>query len=126
MDLQKIKIKQIKQAAVVFAKAMMNDDVHLSFFPKEETRLKKLTYLYEYKLALEYNSCFTTSSNLEGLAIWEAPGEQHASLNLKEIISGIKLIWQCGICSLLRMVRYQKWALQTRVVHSLDSAPIVA
>jgi ribosomal protein S18 acetylase RimI-like enzyme len=114
MDIQKLEKSQIKQAALVFAKAMMNDDVHLSFFPNQETRLRKLTCLYEYKLELEYKSCYTTSRNIEGLAIWEAPGEQHTGLNLLEIISGIKLIWQCGIRALFRMIRYQNWASKTR------------
>lgn len=114
MELEKLNKYQIKKAARVYARAMMNDDLHVYFFPDPSNRLKKLTYLYEYKLELEYKFCFITSNNIEGLLICESPGEQHTGLSILEIITGIKLIWQCGIVSLLRMIRYQSWASKTR------------
>lgn len=114
MNLEKLGIAQIKKAATVFARAMINDDLHVFFFPDKASRFEKLKSLYEYKLNLQYRNCFATSVNLEGFAIWEAPGEQHSGLSLREILYGLKLIWCCGISSLIKMVKYQIWASRTR------------
>lgn len=114
MNLEKLSIIQIKTAATIFAKAMMNDDLHVFFFPNIESRFDKLKSLYEYKLNLQHRNCVTASVNLEGLAIWEAPGEQHSGLSIREIINGFKLIWKCGISPLVRMIKYQIWASRTR------------
>jgi len=114
MNLEKLSSTQNIKAAAIFARAMMNDDLHVFFFPNQGSRFKKLKSLYEYKLNLQYRNCFTTSVNLEGLAIWEAPGEQHSGLNYEEIINGFKLIWQCGIMPIVKMIKYQIWASRTR------------
>ena len=84
------------------------------FFPEESSRLEKLYYLYKYKLIQQYQNCIVTSEKLEGLAIWEAPGQQHSGLNIKEIFSGFTLIWQCGVLPLVRMINYQLMATKKR------------
>lgn len=114
MNLEKLSITQIKKAATIFARAMINDDLHVFFFPDKASRFEKLKSLYEYKLNLQYRNCFATSVNLEGFAIWEAPGEQHSGLSLGEILYGFKLIWCCGISPLIKMIKYQIWASRTR------------
>jgi len=114
MNLEKLSIIKIKKAATIFARAMMNDDLHVFFFPDKASRFEKLKSLYEYKLNIQYRNCFATSVNLEGFAIWEAPGEQHSGLSLRDVLFGFKLFWHCGISPLLKMVKYQIWASRTR------------
>ncbi len=114
MIIQKLEKNQIKDAAEIFAKAMMNDELHVFFFPDQASRFEKLVYLYEFKLELQYRKCIVTSRKLEGLAIWEKPGQQHSGLSLSEMFNGLKLIWQCGIVSLIKMIKYQTWASKTR------------
>ncbi len=114
MIIQRLKENQIKDAAEKFAKAMMNDDLHVFFFPDQASRFEKLVYLYVFKLELQYRNCIVTSEKLEGLAIWEEPGKQHSGLSLSEIFNGSKLIWQCGMASLIKMIKYHIWASKTR------------
>lgn len=105
---------EIKQAAKVFAMAMFNDDLHKYLLPDENTRLKKLESLYAFKLRIELNNSFKTSSNLEGVCIWEGADDPHNVITLKEIILGLPLIFTIGIPSLIRMIKYQIWSSKIR------------
>jgi hypothetical protein len=121
MGLDKLKKKDLIKAAQQYAKAMMQDDLHVYFFPEEKTRYRKLLSLYTYKIKNQIADCYITSENLEGLAIWEKPYEHHNNLSAREVLSGTRLIFECGISSLFRMLKYQIWS--TRVRNRLIEEP---
>lgn len=112
--MEKLQKSDIIQASKVFAQAMFHDDLHKYLLPEENTRLKKLECFYEFKLKLELNNSFKTSSNLEGVCIWEGPDDHHSAITLKEIILGLPLIFTIGIPSLIRMIKYQIWSSKIR------------
>ncbi len=114
MGLDKLKKKEVIKAAQQYAKAMMQDDLHTFFFPEEKTRYRKLLSLYTYKIKNQITDCYITSENLEGLAIWEKPYEHNNNLSAAEVLSGTRLIFECGIPSLLRMLKYQIWSTTAR------------
>ena len=104
---------KIDEAVVHFADAMMNDELHVHFFPNEKTRKRKLKYLFKYKLQTQIHDCIATSPLLEGLAIWEQPHDHRDTISLKDIL-GFQLLFTCGIKSFLKMVKYYVWAEDIR------------
>lgn len=108
--MEKLQKSDILQASKVFAMAMFYDDLHKYLLPNENTRLKNLERLYAFKLRIELNNSFKTSSNLEGVCIWEGPDDNHGAITLKEIILGLPLIFTLGIPNLIRMIKYQIWS----------------
>lgn len=114
MNIEKLKEKDIINAAQQYAKAMMKDDLHVYFFPNEKTRYRMLLSLYKFKLRNQIMDCYVTSDNLEGLAIWEKPYGHHSTLTVNEVLNGIRLIFECGVFSLIKMLKYQLWATKIR------------
>jgi ribosomal protein S18 acetylase RimI-like enzyme len=112
--MESLKKSEIKLAAKVFAQAMFNDDIHKYLLPDEKTRLKKLEHLYVFKLKSEINNAYKTSSDLEGVCIWESPDNHHSAITFYDIISGFPLIFTIGLANLRRMIKYQVWSTKIR------------
>lgn len=106
--------KDIGYSAKLIAKAMFNDDLHTYFFPDEKKRLYKLSHIYNYKLNSDINNVYTTSANIEGIAIWEKPNNHHSNITFNDIIKGFSLPFKVGISSLYRIIKYQIWAVKIR------------
>lgn len=71
-DLPKLKKNQIKEAAQMFSRAFHDDPLAIWFFPDEEMREEMLTHYFKVriKLGFLFGEVYSTSSNLEGLAVW--------------------------------------------------------
>ncbi len=113
--MERIKRKDLSTAANKFALSMGNDPLHVYFFPDAGTRKKKIKALYSFILKSRFNSVYTTSSSLEGIAVWENP--QHN--NFREIfnvsiIDGINMVFTIGLKTIIKMMRYEFWAVKQR------------
>lgn len=108
--MQRIEKSEIEQAKKVFALAMFNDDLHKYFFPDEKSRIQKLEHLYEFKLKTMIFKTYRTSEKYEGFCIWEKPDEHQSAITWNDIVEGFSLVFHVGLCSLLRMARYQCWS----------------
>ena len=112
--MQRIDKSEIEQAKKIFALAMFDDDLHKYFFPDEKSRIEKLEYLYEFKLKTMLLNTYKTSEKYEGFCIWEKPNEHRSAITFNEVIEGFSLVFNVGICSLVRMVRYQCWSTKQK------------
>jgi ribosomal protein S18 acetylase RimI-like enzyme len=112
--MQLIDISEIEQAKKIFALAMFNDDLHKYFFPDEKSRIEKLEHFYEFKLKTMLLNTYKTSENFEGFCIWEKPNEHRSAITLNDVIEGFSLVFNVGIFSLFRMVRYQFWSTKQK------------
>ncbi|HMZ66740.1 MAG TPA: GNAT family N-acetyltransferase [Leptospiraceae bacterium] len=107
--------KEIPPASKIFAAAMFNDPLHIWFLPDPTTRLQKLEHLYHFKLKSQWKSAFRVSQNMEGICIWEKPEEQHAAITFSDLYYGLSLLFQVGLVSLWKMIRYQLWSTRLRI-----------
>lgn len=112
--MQRIDISDIEQAKKIFALAMFDDDLHKYFFPDEKSRIKKLEHFYKFKLKTMLLSTYKTSERLEGFCIWEKPNEHRSAITLNDVIEGFSLVFDVGIFSLFRMIRYQLWSTKQK------------
>lgn len=112
--MEKLQKSDIKQASKIFALSMFNDDLHVWFFPDIKTRLKKLEFLYQFKLQSQLKLSYKVSSKLEGLCIWESPDDNHNAITIYDLISGFFLVFRVGIISLYKMIKYQIWSTKIR------------
>ncbi len=79
----------IKRSAQTLANAFYNTPLRIYTLPGEKNRYLKLPYLHEISVryALRYGKVYTTSSRIEGVAVWMPPGEWEVSLR-KAFLSG--------------------------------------
>ncbi len=113
-NMQRIDKSEIEQAKKIFALAMFDDDLHNYFFPDEKSRIEKLEHFYEFKLKTMLLNTYKTSEKFEGFCIWEKPNEHRSAITFNEVIEGFSLIFNVGIFSLVRMVRYQFWSTKQK------------
>jgi predicted GNAT family N-acyltransferase len=112
---------EIAQAKKIFALAMFDDDLHKYFFPDEKSRIEKLQHFYEFKLKTMLLNTYKTSEKHEGFCIWEKPDEHRSTITFKDVTEGFLLVFNIGMFSLVRMVRYQLWS--TKLKKKLISEP---
>ncbi len=112
---------EIAQAKKIFALAMFDDDLHKYFFPDEKSRIEKLQHFYEFKLKTMLLNTYKTSEKHEGFCILEKPDEHRSTITFNDVIEGFSLVFNIGMFSLVRMVRYQLWS--TKLKKRLISGP---
>lgn len=112
--MEKLHKSDIIQASKIFALSMFNDNLHVWFFPDIKTRLKKLDFLYQFKLKSQLKLSYKVSSKLEGLCIWESPDDHHSAITIFDLIYGFSLVFRVGIISLYKMIKYQIWSTKLR------------
>ena len=81
--------EQIDQASFMLSQAFKDDPIHHYAFPNLEERAKRMPYSFQYVLRynLRYGRVFTTSSQLEGIAVW-VPSDNLSSSFWRTLISG--------------------------------------
>ena len=79
----------VKKAAQTLANAFYNTPLRIYTLPGENKRYLKLPYLHEISVryAFRYGKVYTTSSRIEGVAVWMPPGEWEVSV-CKAFLSG--------------------------------------
>lgn len=76
-----LEISQIDKAAKMLARAFKNDSEVVHYFPDEADRYKLLPmYHLVLKYGLNHGETYTTSPELEGIAVWLPPGETDLSM----------------------------------------------
>ena len=112
--MEKLQKSDIMQASKIFALSMFNDDLHVWFFPDIKTRLRKLEFLYQFKLQTQLKLSYKVSSKLEGLCIWESPDDHQSAITIYDLIYGFSLVFRVGIISLFKMIKYRIWSTKIR------------
>ncbi|MFW9901305.1 MAG: GNAT family N-acetyltransferase [Candidatus Thorarchaeota archaeon] len=69
----RLKRSQVDAAAKVLARAFEHDPLHISYFPDPTTRVEKNYHLMKYgiRYSMMFGEVYTTSSRLEGIALWQ-------------------------------------------------------
>ncbi len=114
MNLDTLTLSEVDRAADRFASAMADDALHAYFFPDRARRHRDIHALYKRKLSAHPDECYVTSSALEGLAVWERPGQHGTGLALQDLVSNFGLVLDCGVAACWRMLRYQRWSTEVR------------
>ncbi|MHA1685790.1 MAG: GNAT family N-acetyltransferase [Candidatus Heimdallarchaeaceae archaeon] len=81
--------KLVKKAAMVNARAFVDDPLFRHFFPRKKNREKKIAYLFYVTInyGIRYGEVYATSDRLEGVAVWLPPHAVHSRI-WGAIISG--------------------------------------
>ena len=81
--------EQIERVSLMLSQAFKDDPINHYAFPNPDERTKKMPYAYQYVLRynLRYGRVFTTSSQLEGIAVW-TPSDNRSSSFWRTLISG--------------------------------------
>ncbi|MFX1322167.1 MAG: GNAT family N-acetyltransferase [Promethearchaeota archaeon] len=71
-NLFRLKRIQVEPAAKILAKAFENDPLHIAYFPDPIKIIKQNYHLMKFAIryCLRYGKVYTTSPNLEGIALW--------------------------------------------------------
>ena len=69
----RLKRSQVDAAAKVLARAFEHDPLHISYFPDPTTRVEQNYHLMKYciRYGMMFGEVYTTSSRLEGIALWQ-------------------------------------------------------
>lgn len=89
---------QIKPAAEILVRAFQDNPGIVYYFPDEYERKRKLFYIFQYTIrrGLLYGEVYTTSPNLEGVAVW-LPSE-NTRMTLWKVIrnGGLSMLLKVG------------------------------
>lgn len=105
--MQKLDATQIAQASAVMCRALSDDLLHRYIFPDERFRARRMLRLYRFKLTSQLQHCYVPSDDIEGVAIWERPGQHSDYITLDDVRHAILFPFQMGPTSLLRMIGFQ-------------------
>lgn len=69
----RLKRSQVKAAAKMLARAFENDPLHIAYFPDTTKRVQQIYHLmfHSIRYCMRYGEVYTTSSKLEGIALWQ-------------------------------------------------------
>ncbi|MFW9972926.1 MAG: GNAT family N-acetyltransferase, partial [Candidatus Odinarchaeota archaeon] len=89
---------QIKPASSVISEAFFNDPLMLYLFPKLKERKKKLISMMELliRIGKKYGVVHTTSSKLEGIAIWFPSNKAKITTWMGLLNGGISYFFKLG------------------------------
>ena len=111
-NLVRLSKSQIKPAADVLARALLDDPLYAYFFPNASGRRKKLPYVFKFPVrhGVLYGEVYATSPNLEGVIIW-LPSESAAISTWRMLRYGaFSMMLTMGIGPMVRMMRYMEYA----------------
>ena len=68
-----LKRSQVKAAAKMLSRAFERDPLHMVYFPDASKRVQQIYHLMKYSIryCMRFGEIFTTSSKLEGIALWQ-------------------------------------------------------
>lgn len=103
---------QLKQATELLARGFHEYPEFVHTFPQESERAQiKPMFSTVLEYGLRYGEVYTTSSNLEGVAIWLSPQYAHFSVSRMLAAGAWKLPFQMNICLVYRYMGNMKTAL---------------
>ncbi|UCC20057.1 MAG: GNAT family N-acetyltransferase [Promethearchaeota archaeon] len=97
--------RHIKPASLVLSRAFQNDPIIRWQIPDANKRLLKTHYIFEIKLRIgvKYGEVYSTSKNLEGIAIWRSYKNVNYPYWQYLVRGGFKLPLKFGIKNAKRM-----------------------
>lgn len=97
-SLVRLERSQIKSAGAMLARAFYDDPLSVYLIPDGSRRGKLLPYIFEFstRFGVLYGEVYTTSHNLEGVAVW-LPSEK-ADMTLRRVMrnGGLSLLPKLG------------------------------
>ncbi len=112
--MENIKKEDIQKSAAVIANAMYDDPLHIYFFPNLKSRGKKIYKLYCFMVKINCGNTYKTSSGYEGIIIYEEPFRHGFIIWPSDFFRGLLLFFTIGLPSMIRLIKYQKWAEQIK------------
>jgi hypothetical protein len=108
-ELVKLSKKHIKPASKVLSRAFQNDPVLRWQIPDTNKRLAKIHNFWKLSLriGIKYGEVYTTSENLEGIAIWRPPKNVNISYWTFVKHGGYRIPFKFGIDAAKRMSYFQ-------------------
>lgn len=104
---------QLTAAARLFARAMENDPLNRYFIPDDQKRRRALELLYSTLIALEPHALVTEGDDMPCAAIVERHGVNAGLPRIWDMLRyGFSLAACAGLSAIMRMVRYQAFALK--------------
>ena len=103
-DLVRLEKSQIKSAAEMLARAFYDDPLYAYLLPDESERKNRSYYLHQFCLryGLFYGEVYTTSPNLEGVAVWLPPGKTRITRWGEIRSGGLSILFKLGMKFLSR------------------------
>ena len=103
--------KDAKRASTMCARAFFEEPFYKIVFPDETTRFKKLLNFFHFRIkyGLNYGKVYTTSKNIENIAIWlptEKPGMPFSRMLRCGVLLSVLTI---GISSVRRLMDIEKY-----------------
>ena len=79
---------QIKTASKILAQAFQDDPTTFSAYSNKRDQKTKMPYTYEFLLRYydRYADIYTTSENLEGIAVWQRYDNEKDNISLRKVI----------------------------------------
>lgn len=108
-NLIRLSKEYIEPASRVLSRAFFNDPVFSWQIPDESKRKAKLHYIWKVilKIWIKLGEVYTTSENLEGIAVWHPPGMVNISY-WKYILNGVFILpFRFGIKSTKKIMYVQ-------------------
>jgi ribosomal protein S18 acetylase RimI-like enzyme len=109
-NMEIVKSKNLSEIAGKFSKAMLDDPLHVYFFPDAKTRGRKIYAMYYFMVKMNMLNTYGTSDCCEGVAVWEKPYDHLLKVKLKDFIIGLGLLCRVGFPAINRMLKYQRWS----------------
>ncbi len=106
----------LEKAVEVYTRAFWSDPLTMYFFTSEEQRRRLLPLFAEYRLryGMRYAHVFTTSEDVEGIAVWTHSDSDKGSLLRSFRTGGLRLIRACGLSLTKKMLRVQEFTEENR------------
>ena len=106
----------------VLTRAFWDDPLNAYFYPDETKRKRFLPIFFEYRLkqGLQYGEIFTTSEEVEGIAIWK-PSKTIDSTLWREFRSGgFKMLRIFGRTLINSMMKVNEFSSKRRMKYAID------
>ena len=106
----------------VLTRAFWDDPLNAYFYPDETKRRRFLPIFFEYRLkqGLQYGEIFTTSEEVEGIAIWK-PSKTIDSTLWREFRSGgFKMLRIFGRTLINSMMKVNEFSSKRRMKYAVD------
>ena len=115
-NLIRLQKDQIKPASEMLARAFDDDPFFRRLVPDPEKRQAKAAHLFAFtlKLGIRYGEAYTTSPNLEGIAVWMRPETANITLWRAIRCGVIPLIFRVGFRLLKKMNSADAYAERAR------------
>jgi len=107
---------QIKSASNITSEAFFNDPLMLYLFPKPKERKRKLTSMMELliRIGIKYGIVHSTSSKLEGIAIWFPSSKAKITPWMGLLNGGISYFFRLGTKAVKKQNRFYKYIISRR------------